>query len=413
MNRFTIILWVIVFGTYSQNVGIGVAVPHPSAKLEVQDTSRGVLIPRLSTAQRDANITSPATGLIIYNTTCNVFQFWNGVEWVSLLGSAPNLYSQWCSNLRQWSYRIPITLTNISGNTIADVEIPVTINTAAFIGAGKMQSTGADIRFTDSSCNPLPYYIEKGINTTATKIWVRVPLIPPNSSITIYMYYGNQIALPGSDASSTFHFWEDFNNTAQWSSTNGTIFTLSGGILNIAGNGYFYLNSSLPFNINDGYIVEARVRYHPVSTGPNSYSGVLQANSAQQGGCSSNLCGEAVIHYTRENNSTTVGWWAGNGSTNSYNIGVNPNCWNSADNTWYEIGYEVTATQITFFRDGVQVCASSPFSGWAKNLRWLIIGHFCCNRNIQDTDYDWIRIRRSGANAVTISQGTEDLNVCN
>ncbi len=68
---------------YAQNVGIGKP-PHPTAKLEVWDTTRGVLLPRMNTSQRD-NIQSPATGLLIYNTDCNVFQYWNGNQWVTLL----------------------------------------------------------------------------------------------------------------------------------------------------------------------------------------------------------------------------------------------------------------------------------------------------------------------------------------
>ena len=43
------------------------AAPDPSAMLDVQSTEKGVLVPRMSQAQRDA-IPSPATGLLIYQT---------------------------------------------------------------------------------------------------------------------------------------------------------------------------------------------------------------------------------------------------------------------------------------------------------------------------------------------------------
>lgn len=58
---------------FSQNVGIGTSNPHPTAKLDVVDTQRGLLIPRMSTAQRDA-ITNPAHSLLIFNTTTNCFE---------------------------------------------------------------------------------------------------------------------------------------------------------------------------------------------------------------------------------------------------------------------------------------------------------------------------------------------------
>ena len=49
---------------------IGGSTPDPSAELDVQSGNRGLLPPRLTTSQRDA-IISPATGLLVFNTTRN------------------------------------------------------------------------------------------------------------------------------------------------------------------------------------------------------------------------------------------------------------------------------------------------------------------------------------------------------
>src|SRR5688500_12859457 len=64
--------WVITVH-YSQvpnagSVGIGTTAPAPSAILDLQSTSKGLLLPRMSEMQRDA-IASPEPGLLIYNTT--------------------------------------------------------------------------------------------------------------------------------------------------------------------------------------------------------------------------------------------------------------------------------------------------------------------------------------------------------
>ena len=40
----------------------------------------------------------------------------------------------------------------------------------------------------------LPYYIESGCNTTDTRIWVQIPVLPENGQTTIYMYYNNSQA---------------------------------------------------------------------------------------------------------------------------------------------------------------------------------------------------------------------------
>ena len=53
------------------------------AGLQADSTSRGLLPPRLTTAQRDA-IATPAAGLMIYNTSTNRPNFYDGSAWVAL-----------------------------------------------------------------------------------------------------------------------------------------------------------------------------------------------------------------------------------------------------------------------------------------------------------------------------------------
>ncbi len=64
----------------SGNVGIGTTTPDPSAALDIHSTDKGLKMPCLTTAQRDA-ILNPATGLIIYNTTDSCFNYYTGIAW--------------------------------------------------------------------------------------------------------------------------------------------------------------------------------------------------------------------------------------------------------------------------------------------------------------------------------------------
>ncbi|MPT34860.1 MAG: hypothetical protein E2604_07185, partial [Flavobacterium sp.] len=48
-------------------VGIGTTMPDASSLLDMTSTSKGLLTPRMTTAQRTA-ITSPANGLLVYDT---------------------------------------------------------------------------------------------------------------------------------------------------------------------------------------------------------------------------------------------------------------------------------------------------------------------------------------------------------
>ncbi|RTY84634.1 hypothetical protein EKL99_01160 [Flavobacterium sp. ZB4P23] len=55
---------------------------NTSAALEVESTTKGFLLPRMTAAQRDG-ITSPTNGLTIYNTSSNCVEWYNGTTWRS------------------------------------------------------------------------------------------------------------------------------------------------------------------------------------------------------------------------------------------------------------------------------------------------------------------------------------------
>lgn len=56
-------------------IGIGTTTPDASAILHLEATgNQGLLVPRMSTADRDANILSPMEGIVIFNTTVGEFE---------------------------------------------------------------------------------------------------------------------------------------------------------------------------------------------------------------------------------------------------------------------------------------------------------------------------------------------------
>jgi hypothetical protein len=71
------ILFVSILSGFSQNVGIntGGTAPHPSAALDIESLTGGLLIPRLTTVQRNA-IVAPATSLLIYNTDTDCLEMY-------------------------------------------------------------------------------------------------------------------------------------------------------------------------------------------------------------------------------------------------------------------------------------------------------------------------------------------------
>ena len=77
----------LLFVSQSGNVGIGIATPSASAQLQIDSTTKGFLPPRMTTAQKNA-IATPATGLIVYDTTLlSLFQY-TGAAWTAVGGSS-------------------------------------------------------------------------------------------------------------------------------------------------------------------------------------------------------------------------------------------------------------------------------------------------------------------------------------
>ena len=58
--------------------------PDSSAMLDVQSTTGGFLMPRMTTEQREA-IDSPAVGLMVYDTDTNGFWCFAGPEWIKVM----------------------------------------------------------------------------------------------------------------------------------------------------------------------------------------------------------------------------------------------------------------------------------------------------------------------------------------
>lgn len=104
-------------------------------------------------------------------------------------------------------YKIHYTVANESNQDLYNFQTLITLNTADLILAGHMNVNGDDIRFSADSCSPSNYYdywIEGGINTDTTKIWVKLPLMPAISSTGFILWYGDNSAPPQSNFNNTF-----------------------------------------------------------------------------------------------------------------------------------------------------------------------------------------------------------------
>jgi hypothetical protein len=65
------------------SVGIGATSINASAKLQIDSTTKGFLPPRMTTTQKNA-ISTPASGLMVYDTDTNKLCCYNGTSWNDL-----------------------------------------------------------------------------------------------------------------------------------------------------------------------------------------------------------------------------------------------------------------------------------------------------------------------------------------
>jgi len=80
------LLFLSSIGLSTAQVGINTPTPDASAALDVQSTTQGMLVPRMTEAQRDL-VSTPATGLLVYQTDGTAgFYFYDGAAWTSLSG---------------------------------------------------------------------------------------------------------------------------------------------------------------------------------------------------------------------------------------------------------------------------------------------------------------------------------------
>ena len=83
-KNYNIIIFLFYTLAFYGQVGIGTISPDPSAMLEIKADDKGILLPKLTAAQKTA-IVSPATGLIVFQTDgATGFWYYNGSAWVSI-----------------------------------------------------------------------------------------------------------------------------------------------------------------------------------------------------------------------------------------------------------------------------------------------------------------------------------------
>lgn len=164
--------------------GIGTATPNASAKLEIAATDKGLLIPRLTNAQK-GNIATPANGLLIYQTDGVVGFYVNTGTSVSPVWTRINM--DWVKTGNDIAYtagNISTTGTLTGGNT----------STSSISGFSANINSQSGTTYTiDATDNG------KVIQTTsATAITITIPAgLPTGFNCTVVQMGAGQITFSG------------------------------------------------------------------------------------------------------------------------------------------------------------------------------------------------------------------------
>ena len=137
----------------AQNVGINSTgdTPDPSAMLDVSSTTKGILIPRMIKAQREAIASgSPAIGLLVYQTDGTAgYYYFNGTAWV-LVGTGNG------------------TVTSVAGTTdrisVSGTTDPTVDISSGYVGQTSITTLGTVGTGTWNGTTVSPSYGGTGVN---------------------------------------------------------------------------------------------------------------------------------------------------------------------------------------------------------------------------------------------------------
>jgi hypothetical protein len=148
----------------TKSVGIGTYQPHPSAALEIYDTTKGILIPRLTNSQRNA-ITNGVDGLLVFDIEDFRFYYYTPGGWQALADyETPKWVSAGANSIKTAS------ASNVGINTITAPQYKLDVGGRMRIRTNPYNGESAGIWLDSATSNGLHSFI--GIRDDSTVgIW--------------------------------------------------------------------------------------------------------------------------------------------------------------------------------------------------------------------------------------------------
>jgi hypothetical protein len=179
--------------TTSGSVGIGTTAPAANAALEISSTSKGLLLPRMTTTNR-SSITSPEPGLLIFNSTTGKAQVYSSTEatWVDYATNNGVIWDVTSSNSRQHTFTAPSSeaLSKITINVYAAVTSG-TLTATIYSGTGILGTNLGSATCAISSTGSNSFTFSSPITMTASSTYTIYFTTSGSTNIQIYSDQNN------------------------------------------------------------------------------------------------------------------------------------------------------------------------------------------------------------------------------
>lgn len=392
-------LFYLLFLVLSMSVNAQVAIntdnsnPDPSAMLDIKSTDKGLLLPRMTLAQRNA-IPSPANGLMIFQTDNSPGYYYNSGTtgspvWI-MIGTGSfwevtgNSGTSASANFIGTNDNVPLTFK--VNNQLAGKIDPSTYNVS--LGYQSLRSTTTGSNNTAFGAGAL-YSNTTGYGNTA------------NGDGALYSNTGGFL----NTAIGRYALF--FNTTGCYNTANGTaaLYSNIDGVYNTAnGNGALYSNTSGNSNTANGF----QTLYSSTYTVDNTANGFWALYSNTTGNWNTAIGSKSLLYNTEGRDNTANGFWAlTNNTTGSYNTAGGSNSlfynttgtYNTAigsfamqtntDGNWNTCIGEYTNTSTTSLQGASSLGASSITNADNKivigaNVAGIVIGGYANWANLSD-----------------------------